>query len=318
VRPIDFAPGAETMLNTLSSTPTVRAFGQIAGHIAKANDGLVRKGTDPRVRRICVDETTPAAQPWDRNKFGSTAERIATVESLIGVVKELQAQHTKDFPRGSKKQLEEDQHVLSAELAELMARPPADRPIGRPATIRIALEAIAADLEKHALGIRRADVAIYQAIFDFLCFAGSGRWFPSHAKIAAAANCCERTVGRGLYRLKHHGLLNWVSRSTRHSERIDPTRETRVQTSHAYFLDFKTEWRSPFTSASYNSAIAATCGSAYPRPLLSPYRPPHRRRRMFLPSARPSQASALLSPPQTDILAEYEASRFIDQKERLR
>jgi hypothetical protein len=288
VRPIDFAPGAETMLNTLSSTPTIRAFGQIAGHIAKANDGSERdRGPDRRVRLKCIDETAPAAKPWDRNQFGSTAERIATVESLIVVVKELQAQHTKDFPRGSKKQLEQDQHVLSAELAELMARPPADRPVGRPATIRIALEAIATDLEKHALGITRADVAIYQAIFDFLCFAGSGRWFPSHAKIAVAANCCERTVGRGLQRLKHHGLLNWVSRSTRNSERIDPTKETRVQTSHAYFLDFKNRMAKPV----YQRFVQLR---------------DRRHLRFGLPkvAAKPVQAAA---PPSKDVLAQRQA-----------
>lgn len=225
---------------TFSSTPTLRGFGHIAGQIAKAVDGSARdRGSDPRVRRVCIDETAPAAKPWDRNRFGSTAERIATVESLIVVAKELQAEHTAEFPRGRKKQLEEDRAVLSAELAELMARPPADRPVGRPATIRMALEAIAADLAKHSLGITRADVAVYEAIFDFLCFAGSGRWFPSWAKISRAANCCEKTVGRALRRLGHHGLLAWVSRSTRNSPRIDPAKETRVQTSHAYFLDLK-------------------------------------------------------------------------------
>lgn len=283
MRPIDFAPGAETMLNTFSSTPTLKAFGQIAGQIAKARD----RGPDPRVRLKCLDEMAPAAQPWDRNKFESTAERIATVESLLVVVKELQAQHTKDFPRGSKKQLEQDQHVLSAELAELMERPPADRPVGRPATIRIALEAIATDLEKHALGITRADVAIYQAIFDFLCFAGSGRWFPSHAKIAVAANCCERTVGRGLHRLKHHGLLNWVSRSTRNSARIDPTKETRVQTSHAYFLDFKSRMAKPV----YQRFVQLR---------------DRRRLRFGLPkaAAKPVQADA---PPSKDVLAQRQA-----------
>lgn len=225
---------------TFSSTPTLRGFGQIAGRIAKANDASERdRGTDRRVRRVCVDEAAPAAQPWDRNRFGSTAERISTVESLIVVAKELQAEHAAEFPRGRKQQLEQDQQVLSAELAELMARPPADRPVGRPAAIRIALEAIAADLAKHSLGITRTDVAIYEAMFDFLCFAGSGRWFPSWAKIANAARCCERSVGRALRRLGHHGLMAWVSRSTRNSPRIDPAKETRVQTSHAYFLDLK-------------------------------------------------------------------------------
>ena len=225
---------------TFSSTPTLTGFGQIAGQIAKAVDGSPRdRGTDRRVRRGCIDETAPEAQPWDRNRFASTAERIATVESLVVVAKELQAKHTAEFRRGSKKQLEEDQQMLKAELDELMARPPADRPVGRPATIRLALMEIAAALAKHSMGITRADVSVYEAIFKFLDFAGSGRWFPSWAKIARAANCCEKTVDRALKRLKHHGLLAWVTRSTRNSPRIDPTKEKRVQTSSAYFLDLK-------------------------------------------------------------------------------
>jgi len=225
---------------TFSSTPTLRGFGQIAGTIAKAADGSVRdRGPDAQVRRGCVDEAAPAAQPWDRNRFGSTAERISTVESLVAVAKELQAEHAAEFPRGTKQKLKHDREVLSAELEELMGRPDADRPIGRPAAIRIALAAIKADLEKHSLGITRTDVAVYEAVFNFLCFAGSGRWFPSWAKIAHAARCCEKSVGRALRRLGHHGLLAWISRSTTKSRRSDPAVKQRMQTSHAYFLDLK-------------------------------------------------------------------------------
>ncbi|KQS50983.1 hypothetical protein ASG20_02520 [Sphingomonas sp. Leaf198] len=225
---------------TFSSTPTLRGFGQIAGTIAKAADGSVRdRGPDAQVRRGCVDEAAPAAQPWDRNRFGSTAERISTVESLVALAKELQAAHAAEFPRGRKLQLERDHEVLSAELKELMGRPVADRPVGRPATIRIALDAIEVDLKKHSLGITRTDVAVYEAVFNFLCFAGSGRWFPSWAKISVAARCCEKSVCRALRRLGHHGLLAWISRSTTKSRRSDPAAKQRVQTSHAYFLDLK-------------------------------------------------------------------------------
>ncbi|RMB55433.1 hypothetical protein C8J44_0675 [Sphingomonas sp. PP-CE-3A-406] len=225
---------------TFSSTPTLRGFGQIAGTIAKAADGSVRdRGPDAQVRRGCVDEAAPAAQPWDRNRFGSTAERISTVESLVALAKELQAAHAAEFPRGRKLQLERDHEALSAELKELMGRPVADRPVGRPATIRIALDAIEVDLKKHSLGITRTDVAVYEAVFNFLCFAGSGRWFPSWAKISVAARCCEKSVGRALRRLGHHGLLAWISRSTTKSRRSDPAAKQRVQTSHAYFLDLK-------------------------------------------------------------------------------
>ncbi len=225
---------------TFSSTPTLKGFGQIAGSIAKAADGSVReRGPDARVRRGCVDEATPAAQPWDRNRFGSTADRISTVESLVAIAKELQVAHAAEFPRGRKLQLEHDHEVLSAELKELMGRPAADRPVGRPATIRITLEAIEVDLKKRSLGITRTDVAVYEAVFNFLCFAGSGRRFPSWGKVAQAARCCEKSVGRALRRLGHHGLLAWISRSTTKSRCSDPAVKQRVQTSHAYFLDLE-------------------------------------------------------------------------------
>jgi hypothetical protein len=225
---------------TLSSTPTIKTFGHLAGRIAQASAGASRdRGPDRRVRAGCIDEAEPAAQPWDRNRFSSSAERISTTESLVAVMKELEAEHRAAFPRGAKKQLQEDQQRLRAEAAELAALPAEQRPVGRPAVIRIELERIAGALDQHALGITRADVRIYEAIFGFLCFAGSGRWFPSWAAIARAANCCEKSVGRALKRFKHHGLLAWKSRSTMKSRRCDPAAKQRVQTSHAYFLDLK-------------------------------------------------------------------------------
>ncbi|USU12733.1 hypothetical protein NF701_02375 [Sphingomonadaceae bacterium OTU29THOMA1] len=225
-------------MTALSSTPTIHSFGHLAGRIAQASAPRDR-GPDRRVRAGCIDEAEPAAQPWDRNRFSSSAERISTTESLVAVTKELEAEHRAAFPRGALKELQDDQQRLRAEAAELAALPADQRPIGRPAAIRIELERIAAALEQHSLGITRADVRVYEAIFDFLCFAGSGQWFPSWAAIAVAANCCEKTVGRALKRFKHHGLLAWKSRSTMKSRRCDPAAKQRVQTSHAYFLDLK-------------------------------------------------------------------------------
>lgn len=225
---------------TFSSTPTIAAFGNLAGRITKAVDPRPRdRGPDRRVRAGCIDEGAPAAQPWDRNRFSSSAERISTTESLVAVTKELEAEHRAAFPRGALKQLRDDQQRLHDEASELAALPADQRPIGRPAAIRIELERIAAALDEHALGITRADVRVYEAIFGFLCFAGSGQWFPCWAAIAHAANCCEKTVGRALKRFKHHGLLAWKSRSTMKSRRCDPAAKQRVQTSHAYFLDLK-------------------------------------------------------------------------------
>ncbi len=225
-------------MTALSSTPTIKAFGHLAGRIAQASASRDR-GPDRRVRAGCVDEAEPAAQPWDRNRFSSSAERISTTESLVAITKELEAEHRAAFPRGALKQLQEDRQRLHAEAATLDSLPADQRSIGRPAAIRVELERIAAALDQHSLGITRADVRVYEAIFGFLCFAGSGKWFPSWAAIAQAANCCEKTVGRALKRFKHHGLLAWKSRSTMKSRRCDPAAKQRVQTSHAYFLDLK-------------------------------------------------------------------------------
>lgn len=228
------------MTGALSSTPTIAVFSTVANRITNAVDPRPRdRGPDRRVRAGCVDEADPRAQPWDHNRFSSTAERISTSESLLAVTKELEAQHRAAFPRGAKKKLQDDRQRLHDEAAELAALPAEERPVGRPAMIRIELERIEAALVQHGHGITRADVRVYEAIWSFLCFAGSGQWFPSWEAIAKAANCCEKTVGRALKRFKHHGLLAWKSRSTLKSRRCDPTAKQRVQTSHAYFLDLK-------------------------------------------------------------------------------
>lgn len=176
--------------------------------------------------------------PWERNQFRSTRERIATTESLVKVVKELNGEHRARFPRGRKLELITAKAAMVQELDELMALDAADRPVGRPATLRIEIDAIDAELNEHAAGITRADVAIYEAIFGFLCFRNSGRWFPSWERIAAAARTCTRSVGRAMKRFAHHGLLDWISRSRKEAGPPGAPPQ-RGQTSHAYFLNPK-------------------------------------------------------------------------------
>jgi len=226
------------MSHTLSSTPSSRTFADVAGRLVAASNPQRPRGPDRRVRRGCIDEKDAAAQPWDRNRFGSVHERIATSEALIAIAKELQAEGAARFPRGRVLELAQQRAVLAAELDELMRAEPADRPIGRPAALRIEVDAIDAQLEEHSLSITRADVDVYEAFFGFLCFAGSGRWFPSWEKVAEAARCCTKTVGRALRRLKHHGLLAWVSRSRMEAGK-GQAKAHRGQTSHAYFLDLR-------------------------------------------------------------------------------
>jgi len=223
------------MSHTLSSTPTLHAFGAIAAKLT----GPRERGPDRRVRRGCIDESEIAAQPWAKNRFSSTAERIATTESLVSIAKQLQEKHADAFPRGLLLELQTAEEALTAELDAVERRAPADRRAGDAAPIRIKLDEVRALLAEHAIGITRTDVDVLEALFGFLDFAGSGRWFPSWEKIAEAARCCEKSVARALKRLEHHGLVSWISRSKVAARRSDPGQRQRVQTSHAYFLDLK-------------------------------------------------------------------------------
>jgi len=221
------------MSHTLSSTPTLHAFGAIAAKLT----GPRERGPDRSVRRGCIDEAEAAAQPWAKNRFASTHERIATTEALVSVAKQLQEEHAKAFPRGLVLELTTAEAALTAELDAVERRDPVDRRAGDAATIRIKLAEVQGLLARHAIGITRTDVDVLEALLGFLCFAGSGRWFPAWEKIAAAARCCEKSVGRALKRLEHHGLVSWISRSKLAPRRDDPAKRQRVQTSHAYFLD---------------------------------------------------------------------------------
>ena len=194
------------------------------------------RGRDRGVRRYCVDENDPSAKPWEHNRFASQPERVATIESLLEIAKALQAKGQADFPDRQVAELRAAERDLAAELDELMARSPAERPIGRPAAIRIELEKAKALLAEAALKITRTDVDVLEAYFRSL--KATGEWTPSWEKVAENAACCVRSVGRALKRLKHHGLLNWIARSRRtgNDGEFAPQRE---QTSHAYFLDFR-------------------------------------------------------------------------------
>ena len=58
---------------------------------------------------------------------------------------------------------------------------------------------------------RNGLAVLHVLLFDFLNFK-SGRLDPSQAAIADKANISERSVGRGLVKLKAAGVLNWLRR----------------------------------------------------------------------------------------------------------
>ncbi|QXT34351.1 hypothetical protein KV697_10950 [Sphingomonas sanguinis] len=210
---------------------------------SKLINGLTAKfqgkkpGSDP-VHRGSIDENEPDAKPWEHNRFETPAERIATVETLLDTAQELSQLHYKRYPRTELFALKARHAALEAEEQQLKAMSPADRPIGRLATVRQEFLAIDAELERARLRMRPFDVSILRAILSFLN-AKTGEIFPSGEEIAARAVCCVKGVWRSLERLLHHGFIDRVRRSRRKPDSDGQFGPQREQTSHAYFLNHR-------------------------------------------------------------------------------
>jgi hypothetical protein len=89
---------------------------------------------------------------------------------------------------------------------------------------------------KHAEArLRRIDIDVLRGLLSYLTNFMTGALFPSHGAIAAAAGVHVNSVADGLKRLKHHGLIDWVRRTTktRRQGEFGPQLE---QTSNAYRL----------------------------------------------------------------------------------
>jgi hypothetical protein len=68
--------------------------------------------------------------------------------------------------------------------------------------------------------ITRAAVDILAALLFVFANLRDGRCFPSYARIAEAAGCAERTVGRCLPDLEAAGFIKWVHRIRRAREYV--------------------------------------------------------------------------------------------------
>ena len=68
--------------------------------------------------------------------------------------------------------------------------------------------------------ITRAAVDIFRAFLFTFANLEDGRCFPSYERIADAAGCDPRTVGRCLPDLEAAGLITWVNRIKRVRERV--------------------------------------------------------------------------------------------------
>ena len=71
------------------------------------------------------------------------------------------------------------------------------------------------------LAVTRAAVDILRALFFTFANLKDGRCFPSYERLAEAAGCHPRTVGRALPALEAAGLLTWVNRIKRVRERVE-------------------------------------------------------------------------------------------------
>jgi hypothetical protein len=94
-------------------------------------------------------------------------------------------------------------------------------------------------LQDGAIG-RNGLATLHALLFDFLNYA-SGRLDPAHATIARAANISERSVRRGLVKLKTAGVLNWLRRCV--EDRDEAGRFRLRQESNAYAILPSSQWR---------------------------------------------------------------------------
>lgn len=91
-----------------------------------------------------------------------------------------------------------------------------------------------ADASRRRGNITRAAVDIMRALLFQFANMRDGRCIPSHARIAEAAGCHERTAGRCLAALEDVGLVGWIHRIRRVKEVVGGALLRVVRTSNAY------------------------------------------------------------------------------------
>ena len=210
-----------------------RAAAKLAGKTRGPDSGQGRRVP----RRNSYEENDSRAQPWLKVGDGSVTQGLMHCEAKIEAAEQLRRQLWQEFPVAEVRRRRQERAELAAELATLMAQSPADVPIGRPATLRIEIAKHDQWLEQADGRLRRIDVNVLRALLSFLDFA-TGKLYPRHDKIAERAGVHENSVIGALKRLKLHGLVDWVRRTTRtgnHGE-FGPQLE---QTSNAYFFDHR-------------------------------------------------------------------------------
>lgn len=210
-----------------------RAAAKLAGKTRGPDSGQGRRVP----RRNSYEENDSRAQPWLKVGDGSVSQGIVHREAKLEAADSLRRQLWKEFPRAEIRRRTAERAAFAAELDQLMGLSPAEVPIGRPATLRIEIAKHDQWLAHADKRLRATDVDVLRALLHFWDFA-TGRLFPSHAAIAERAGFHENSVIAALKRLKHHGLVDWVRRTTRtgNDGEFGPQLE---QTSNAYFFDHR-------------------------------------------------------------------------------
>ena len=222
-------------------------------------------------RRNSYEENDARAQPWRKVGDGSIAQGIVHREAKIEAADELRRQLWQEFPRREVRQRRQEYAAMTAELDRLMGMSPADVPIGRPATLRIEIAKHEEWLGRADNRLRRIDIDVLRALLSFWDFA-TGKLMPRHDTIADRAGVHENSVIEALKRLRTHGLVDWVRRTTRtgnHGE-FGPQLE---QTSNAYFFDHRRKMASRTWQTYWKRLCAKLRRFGSPRPPGSPTGP---------------------------------------------
>jgi hypothetical protein len=214
------------------------------------------QGEGRRVPRAgSFEENDPRAKPWRKIGDGSVGQGKIHCEVLLKTARDLRHQLNRDFPRAEISQRKVELAEAKAELADLQARSPAEAPIGRPAALQMTIDKHTAWLAKADNRLTPHDLSVLDALLSFVDFA-TGALFPTIAKIAAKASISYNGVVNSLRRLREHGLIAHVRRTTRTGNKgmAGPQLE---QTSNAYFFDHRRKMASRVWKAYWQSLTKA-------------------------------------------------------------
>lgn len=229
------------MSHTFTAAPSKSAVNSLLASVGAQLSGKTRgpdQGADRRVpRRHSYEETDPRAKPWSKVGDGSVAQGLVHCEALISTADALRRQLRNEFPLSEIRCRRAERANAAVELDELLARSPAEVPAGRPAQLRMAIAKHDEWLSNADSRLQRIDVDVLRALLGFLDFA-TGRLFPSIEKIAERAGVHYNSAVAAIRRLRHHGLIDRVRRTTRtgNDKQAGPQLE---QTSNAYFFDHR-------------------------------------------------------------------------------